>query len=78
MSGISKCPLLVELICGGGDSSPVLIYVVDGIMYVVSLGLFPDLLFSPRAPVRLGICVKHALGGQSYPHHHKIPQLMHA
>ena len=27
-----------------------------------------DLLFSPRAPVRLSVCVKHALGGQTYPH----------
>ena len=28
---------------GGADSSPVITYVVDGIMYVVSLGLFPVL-----------------------------------
>ena len=43
VNGISKCPLLVELMCGGmlggADSSPVLTY-RDGIMYVVSLGLF--------------------------------------
>ena len=47
VNGISKCPLLVELMCGGmlggADSSPVITYVEVGIMYVVSLGLFPVL-----------------------------------
>ena len=59
---------------------------VIGVVYIVVFSVFSyiydtcstNLLFSPRAPARLSICVKHALGGQSYPHRHKIPRLMHA
>ena len=38
---MSKCPLLVELMCGGmlggADSSPVLTHVVDGLFPVLSI-----------------------------------------
>ena len=41
VSGISMCPLLVELMCGGmlggADSSPVLTHVVDGLFPVLSI-----------------------------------------
>ena len=42
--------------CGG--------WLVSSVIYAT------DLLFSPRAPVRLSVCVKHALGGQTYPLDH--------
>ena len=42
--------------CGG--------WLVSSVIYTT------DLPFSPRAPVRLSVCVKHALGGQTYPLDH--------
>ena len=41
--GISKCPLIVELLCGGmlggADSSPVITYVVDGLWMALCMWL---------------------------------------
>ena len=37
------------------------------VVHICGMVYATDLLFSPRAPVRLSICVKHAFGGQD-PH----------
>ena len=53
----------VSIHVGGED-----VLVVEGLVWAYVVMVYAtDLLFSPRAPVRLSICVKHAFGGQD-PH----------